>query len=341
MKRRAERSKDYQTEEIKSCLIIMLEHGYVVALVVFMFVIQVTVTSYRFYLFQSLKKRTFPTLVGFAAIVTSTLFTAVAGVLVFFTKDGNSLACEATILTCIFLYAATKSLLYLFFIERMHIVHKTPSQTRLTSPLYILNLFLIVPYAAIVTLMVLYRIAEVGSDDMCRIGLRHESSIPLLAYDTVFSVYSIIVFVWPLFRSQVLAGSERLMNVAKKNIIGSVVSTISSFSNIYWLYYHESHTADGCLLFCTIDVMVSVVVMNYLISGGKKNSTPEDSSKDSSHGVSTLSRKNKVLPSIDSVPQSMSRNMITDPSLTRTTLSGVNVQTDEEAPLDRIEGSYT
>jgi hypothetical protein len=144
-----------------------------------------------------------------------------------------------------------------------------------------------------------------------------------------------------LFKSQVLAGSERLMNVAKKNIIGSVVSTISSFSNIYWLYYHESHTADGCLLFCTIDVMVSVIVMNYLISGGKKNSTPEDSSKDSSHGVSTLSRKNKVLPSIDSVPQSMSRNMITDPSLTRTTLSGVNVQTDEEAPLDRIEGSYT
>jgi hypothetical protein len=74
--------------------------------------------------------------------------------------------------------------------------------------------------------------------------------------------------------------------------------------------------------------MVSVVVMNYLISGGKKNSTPEDSSKDSSHSVSTFSKKNKVMP------LSISRNMIMDPSLTRTTLSGVNVQTDEEAPLD-------
>jgi hypothetical protein len=303
----------------------MLDQNFIVVLVLFMFACQLVVALYRFVMLRSLKKKTIPTLVGFAAIVTSTLFTAIAGTLMFFMNEGNILACEVTILTCIFLYAATKTLLYIFFIERMHIVHKTPAQTRPTSSLYVLNMILLLPYVAIVTLMVLYRIAEVGSDGMCRIGLRHASSIPLLVYDTLFSVYSVAVFVWPLFKSPTLAGSETLKRVAKKNIIGSVVSTVSSFINIFWLYYQKTHTAEGCLLFCTVDVMVNVFVMNYLINGGNKNEVPADTSKDASYHYTTFTKlRCKVFPTNGLESNTTTRKVVMEP------FTGVNCQTDEE-----------
>jgi hypothetical protein len=54
----------------------------------------------------------------------------------------------------------------------------------------------------------------------------------------------------------------------KKNIIGSVVSTVSSFLNVFSVYYVEAPNADRCLLFYALDVMVNVLVMNFLISGG-------------------------------------------------------------------------
>jgi len=294
----------------------MLKHEYVVTLVIFLFVCQTAVTLYRYWHFRHLKRKTFPAVVGFSAIVTSTVFTAVAGTLVFFTKNGSGSACEVAILTCIFLYTATKAQIYVFFIERMHIVHKTPHQTRLSSKLYIFNFCLLLPYVGVMILMIIYRISHVEEDGICHIGLRQESSLPLLAYDSFFSLYSIAVFVWPLFHSKALAGSERLLWVAKKNIYGSVMSTISSFLNIYWLYHQETHTADGCLMFCTIDVMVNVLVMNYLISGGKSNKNQDESSNTPSR-VASLSVQTKVYPSTF---REAALNDVTDSSRTTATV---------------------
>ena len=45
-------------------------------------------------------------------------------------------------------------------------------------------------------------------------------------------------------------------------------ATVSSFLNVFSVYYVEAPNADRCLLFCTLDVMVNVLVMNFLISGG-------------------------------------------------------------------------
>ena len=313
----------------------MLKHEVVVALVIFLFVCQAAVTSYRYWHFRTLNRKTFPTLVGFSAIVTSTLFTAVAGTLVFFTKSGSGSACEVAILTCIFLYTATKGQIYIFFIERMHIVHKTPSQTRAQSGFYKFNVCLLLPYVCVVVLMIIYRVSHVGEDGTCHIGLRQESSLPLLVYDTFFSAYAVAVFVWPLFHSKALAGSKRLMRVAKKNIYGSVVSTVSSFLNIYWLYYQESHTADGCLMFCTIDVMVNVLVMNYLISGGKSQKSQDESFNTPSHNGS-FSVHTKVYPStnLDAGTAALNVNheiSMTAPTNTYSMTAPINCITEEDA----------
>jgi hypothetical protein len=270
----------------------MFSSEVVVGLIMVLLVTQLTVFVYRCVAFQQLKKKTFPYMVGLTLIGTSVLFTAVAGTLVFFTGSGEEAVCQAASWTCIILYMATKGQLYLFFIERMHIVHRSPSQTRMESPLYIFNMCLLVPFVALFVVMILYRVAYVGDDEQCRHGLRRESTIPTVLYDTMFSIYSIAVFVWPLFKSQSLRRSDGLRWVVKKNIIGSVVSTVSTFLNAFSLSYREIQEPNICLLRCTADVMINVMVMNYLISNNSRNNRQDQSNYSSyrdKHGVSSTS----------------------------------------------------
>ena len=259
------------------------------ALVVVMFVCQLAVFVYRCAMFQKLKKKTFPNMVGLSAIATSVLFTAVAGILVFFTGNGVNAVCQVTVWACIVLYMSTKAQLYIFFIERMHIVHKSLSQTRKGSPLYIFNISLLIPFIALFVLMIYYRVAYVGEDQKCRHGLRRESTIPTVLYDTLFSVYSVMVFVWPLFKSQSLHRSDGLRWVVKKNIVGSLVSTISTLLNGFSLFYQEVQDTNNCLVRCTADVMVNVMVMNYLISGsgGNRKGRQDQLNYSASHYIKT------------------------------------------------------
>ena len=74
--------------------------------------------------------------------------------------------------------------------------------------------------------------------------------------------------------------------------MGSIVSTLSSFLNVFSVFYVEAPTADRCLLFCTFDVMVNVLVMNYLISSSSgKQSQSSDAS--TMHTMYKSSFKNK------------------------------------------------
>ena len=230
-------------------------------------VTHLAVFVYRCIAFHQLKKKTFPSMVGMSAMTTSVLFTTVAATLVFFTGSGVEAVCEVATWTCLSLYMATKAQIYIFFIERMHIVHKSPSKSRIETPLYIFNMCLLLPFVGILILMIFYRVSYVGDNQKCQHGLRRESTIPLVFYDTIFSIYAIVVFVWPLFKSQSLRRSEGLRWVVKKNIIGSIVSTISTLLNGFSLFYQEVQVTDFCLLHCTADVMINVLVMNYLIGG--------------------------------------------------------------------------
>ena len=243
-----------------------------------MFVTQLAVFVYRCVAFQQLKKKTFPNMVGLSAIATSVLYTAVAGVLMFFTDNGVESVCEATVWACILLYMATKGQIGLFFVERMHIVHKSPSQTRLESPLYIFNMCLLIPASALLVVVILYRISYIADDKHCRHGFGPESTFPSLIYDTAFSLYSLVVFVWPLCKSQSLHRSESLLWVVKKSIIGSAVSTVSTFLNLFTLYFHDVQPTELCFLRCTADIMVNVMVMNFLISGRGNRKNRQDQS---------------------------------------------------------------
>jgi hypothetical protein len=222
------------------------------------------------------------TMIGLSAIVTSILFTASALVMICLTDFAvSSMNCDAAILTCVVLYTATKAQLYLFFVERIHVVHKTLAQTRSNSPFYWFNICLLLPYVGVAVLMFLYRTSHVSDQsNNCRIGLERESTIPMLVYDTLFSTYAVAAFVWPLFKKASLTSDNEdvLILVGRKNIIGSIVSTISSFLNVFTVYYNDTKTADNCLMHCAIDVMVNVLVMNYLIKGSDKKNNMDNNS---------------------------------------------------------------
>ena len=294
--------------------------------------VSVVICRIRSSMLQKIKKQTYASIIGLSSIVTSALFTAVAGTLVLLTRSGDPVACEATILTCIFLYTATKFQLYLFFIERMYVVHRKPSETRVQCRLYIVNACLLIPYVVIIVLMVVYRVSFIDSNNVCRIGLHNESALPLIVYDTIFSAYSVAVFVWPLFMSKSNLGSTKLLRVAKKNAIGTFVSTISSFLNIFSLYWESELIVDSCLMFCAVDVMVNVLVMNYLISGGgkKRSSSPDDT------GVTQFSAVNETSCSSTKDKSSSSKVHPTNPvRLVSSTCLSECLTEDELPTIDR------
>ena len=212
----------------------------------------------------------FPMYLGLCGIGTSVVFTVVVTVLHFF-ASGNQVACTAAIFTCIFLYVATKAQLYLFFIERIHVVYRGQNLNRSESKLYMFNLCILVPYIGILVMMIMYRYADLDGKGNCRIGLSKETTLTIVVYDSAFSLYSVLVFLWPLYQTQITGNSSRLFKLARRNAIGTLVSTISSILNGISVYSDSQQLSQHCLTCCALDVMVNVFVMNYLLSGGGRS----------------------------------------------------------------------
>mmetsp|Transcript_9121 Transcript_9121/g.13730 ORF Transcript_9121/g.13730 Transcript_9121/m.13730 type:complete len:356 (-) Transcript_9121:201-1268(-) len=204
--------------------------------------------------------------IGMSSIVTSVLYTIIALCLVILTQKPDKVACEVSIFLCIFLYASSKIQIYLFLVEKSHLVQNNRVR-RSDSNLYKLNVMLLLPYIGVLVLMVIYRINKVDSQGHCVIGLYEESSIPLLIYDTVFSVYMLTLFLYPLLAVPSLKSSST-GKYAKKNLVGATISTVSSFVNIFTIYAsHGSLRGHECLFYCLCDVFVNVVVLNWLLGG--------------------------------------------------------------------------
>ena len=108
--------------------------------------------------------------------------------------------CRAVTFMCILFYCSSKVkipwpilywlqvIIYLFLIERVHIV-RGGTKTRLQDKLYLFNLLGLIPYCAIVILAIVFRYHALDDNGHCYIGLRRESSFPLLIYDLIINVF--------------------------------------------------------------------------------------------------------------------------------------------------------
>ncbi|KAG0309654.1 hypothetical protein BGZ99_000804, partial [Dissophora globulifera] len=193
------------------------------------------------------------------------------------TNNYNIISCQLSSLTCIFLYAASKIAIYLFLIERVNIVTGLGIY-RWRSRMFKFNMILLLPYSGIAILAVIYRDVEIEADGRCTMALLKPSSVPLLVYDTFISLWLTALFVRALFSStSMLHGPTRskLREVARRALIGSILSLISSNANISMFLVFEHERGLFCLALCTVDVTLNAITIHWATSRGDSSSNAD------------------------------------------------------------------
>jgi len=134
-----------------------------------------------------------------------------------------------------------------------------------------------IPYLVVIVLNFLYRFSYIDRKGMCIIGLEAISMIPLIAFDVVVNVYLTILFLVPLwglysFRNKL---NMALRRMALRAFIGSVVTLSSSVANLLTIMLLKGEPGYICLMCCNADILFSVVVLHWMISGDRE--TPRTS----------------------------------------------------------------
>ncbi|KAI8884301.1 hypothetical protein K501DRAFT_217798 [Backusella circina FSU 941] len=183
------------------------------------------------------------------------------------TNNGNYLSCILTVFNCTILFTAAKTALYLYFIEKIHII-SVPKHTRFRSPMYLINLGLLLPQIAVIILQIVFRVDTVSPDYPyhCTVGMELPASAVSLCYDIFLSVLYMSIFIkfycFPNAVQQTAHQSTSLHMMAKRNIIAAVVTFFASCANYLLMILLQGHerglVASSCTSLCV--TVVSVVI---------------------------------------------------------------------------------
>ncbi|THV91354.1 hypothetical protein D6D26_09073 [Aureobasidium pullulans] len=215
--------------------------------------------------------------------------------------DGAILLCKSTFISSsikeasaneksgILCYMSTKVLLYYFLVEKVFII-RNPWESRLKDKLYLFNVFgVILPYVVLVILSFVYRIAYIGKDGKCVIGINKDILFPLTSFEIVLNIYLTFLFLAPLKK---LYGGESTQNsqseskIALKTMdmrtfIGSCCTLISTAVNLGVLAGLEGEKGWICLMLCNLDILFAVSVLHWATSLDKRISdTPTVATKE-------------------------------------------------------------
>ncbi|KAI1311922.1 hypothetical protein EDD11_003240 [Mortierella claussenii] len=223
----------------------------------------------------------------------SWLFSVIAAMLVQ-TNNFNMVSCELSVFICIILYTMSKVLIYLFLIERVHIVTAV-GITRWNCPMFKFNMAVLAPYIGIFALAIYYRVGTVGDDTgICLIGLEPPASIPLIVYDVLISGWLTALFLRALLSSTSLLqgpSKSKLRDVARRTLLGSLLATLLSCANIATLVYYEGYERGViCMASCTMDVTLNAITIHWVTSrgGGSSANSPARGASNVDHRISRL-----------------------------------------------------
>lgn len=212
-----------------------------------------------------LKALSWPRVCVLFILIVSWLFIFGAGILIHGVGMASSFdACSAGIYLCTFLYAISKLLIYAFLIEKVRVVWDTVSQPRLRSPVYLVCLFIMLPFFVVPILMIVGRIAYFRSDMSCVIGLNTFSGFSLLSYDLCINVFLNGMFLWPLLRYKLI--NPRLRAVGQRTLIAALVALATSIINIATLTIMKGQLGWVCLGSCGTDVALNAIVIFWVTS---------------------------------------------------------------------------
>ncbi|EJD41267.1 hypothetical protein AURDEDRAFT_186622 [Auricularia subglabra TFB-10046 SS5] len=182
--------------------------------------------------------------------------------------------CGLGIYSCIFAYASSKFLIYLFLGEKVHVVWgKGPAAPRLSSPVYRACVFVLGVYFGIIALLIIGKVAFLKRDGTCVIGLRVYASVPLLTYDLVVNAFLTSLFLWPIFRSHVK--NPRLRRVTRRTLAAAVASLATSTVNIAVLTVMDGQQLGWvCLGSCGTDVILNAMVLYWVTASDPAKDGP-------------------------------------------------------------------
>ncbi|KAI3536575.1 hypothetical protein CSPX01_10659 [Colletotrichum filicis] len=223
-----------------------------------------------------------------AVYIDSYLFVFVTAVLQFaLGVNKNVQICDGAILLCLVCYLSTKVLIYLFLVEKAHII-RGATKPRLQSKLYLFNSFgMLGVYAVIAILNFIFRITRID-DGQCYIGMQKVSMIPLISFDAVVNVYLTILFLIPLkslysFKHfPKTPANIRLRSVALRTFVGALCTLTSSIVNLTVLMVLNGEPGWVCLMCCNSDILFSAIVVQWVTS--KDNQATIGSSSGNSRG---------------------------------------------------------
>ncbi|OAQ64454.1 nnrS protein domain-containing protein [Pochonia chlamydosporia 170] len=212
--------------------------------------------------------------------------------------DTGSL-CNAVGLTCVVCYTLAKSIIYLFFIERIHVV-RAPFFPRSRDWIYITCMILVfVIFVVQFTNTFLRRDSEMQQrDGRCHMGIWRVASIMLLTIDVVSGLGLTGLFFYLLHPVTKAHGSalapapgvsrsgaageafmaennrfesaiqRNIRILLRKSIIGGFLIVTPTIANMIQLVITEVHElAIICLSICMLDVTLNTVVVNWLTFG--------------------------------------------------------------------------
>ncbi|CAE6489000.1 unnamed protein product [Rhizoctonia solani] len=232
-------------------------------------------TGESFFSWQTWSSMSWPRLCVLLVFLDSWLFLFSTGILIGGVGMSSTfINCALGIYACILLYAGSKILIYWFLIEKVHVVWGGTHQPRLRSKVYWGCLLTMAPYAVIVILMFIGRVAYFRDDRACIIGLQKYASLSLLIYDLYINIFLTGMFLWPLFRSRL--SNPKIKKMALRTLVAAFAALTTSTINIAVLtIMHGQQLGWVCLGSCGTDVMVNALVLFWVTDnasqGGSEN----------------------------------------------------------------------
>ncbi|OJD34194.1 ring finger domain protein [Diplodia corticola] len=180
--------------------------------------------------------------------------------------NASDYRCEGAILICLILYMVSKLCIYLFLVERAHIV-RASRIPRMKDRLYLVNTFgMLFPFTAIFIINVYYRSSYINNDGVCMLGIDRRALIPLISFDVAVNAYLTVLFLVPLHRRYYSSEDKpiTLRNLGLRAFIGSLLTLIATAGNLLARVLLDDEPGWVCFMSCNLDVLFAVCVIHWV-----------------------------------------------------------------------------
>jgi hypothetical protein len=208
--------------------------------------------------------------------------------------------CLASIMLCLVFYVVDKVIMYLFLIERAHVVRCRQFVRRSDRWYWVNTAIVVLGFGTIAVLSFIFPVAKFSAaDGKCRIGLPFKITLPLLIYDISINVYLTCHFLYfakpdivqdtiaklrstfgprqdvrnsvhdsinenRAFRAKANVSNpkqDHLRNLAKRTLNGMCIMLMATVINLSILFHMSGQEQEWmCFMFCTLDGKDSVTL---------------------------------------------------------------------------------